>query len=168
MNLKNRRQFSNVEKSYNEKRAYFQILDEPKPLEKTADEEVDIAKTNSSKYDVEDSSSTHSTPAVKEKSIFLKIRDLDWLRGSFGIGVIIAIVVACLGFGLSVTSNLSSQGTDIQTLKDTQKETAKELSDLSKNITNLDKNFSVFQESVKKDIQYIFGVEKKNSAAKEN
>ena len=82
-------------KSPEEKAAYIQFLQSDTDLKPTESPKENLRKTNVSSFEDEGEQSPPQPP--QRKSLWLKIRDLDFLKNDYGRGITIAVLATILG-----------------------------------------------------------------------
>jgi len=138
-----------VGKNNSDKEAYNNFLRSKFSLDKTVEEPINLAKTNSSSFKEENK----EEETTIKKSLRLKIK--DFFGKSFWISVVTVII------GLVITGIISTiiwSATMAEKIQNMEKEISSISQDnreINEDIKSLDKAFNVFKVEVSKDVEFI-------------
>lgn len=142
-----------VGKNPSEKEEYRKLLDEDYVFDRTNDEPVNTDKTNSSTYQEE--KKLDAPPEVKGKSLILKLRDGNFLKNVYVVGLVLALASALIVLFISTFINVGVHESKISNLQDSNKEVNENYAQIQQKLGDLDKSFSVFKEGTTKDLEFI-------------
>ncbi len=147
---------THVGKSTGEKEAYARFLQSEFALGKTEEPPENLDKTNTSSFELDE---RPVSPAPTEKSWFLKLKDLDFLKIDWVKQIIIAvlsgIILLLLTGYFTLWSDLKAQQKNIENLEDDIVQLTSKYETTSDKINELDKENSVSRAEILKDLQYI-------------